>query len=332
MAAAAPSIAWLTYDSRSGSTSLSRRLNETDGRLWVTPEIGFDTVIRWEGDRGPGALAAMAAASASAGDWVNLGLDACGIDDAVAEAAAVPGADRRAALVEALLVRAARARGAEAATHFLVKNGTHLRIVPQLREAFGGSARMVFLARDPRAVAESKLRTRRPYRPWETFAWGGALHAAVRWRNYARLAQAASAGWPGMLMVRFEDFAHDPAAGSRTILAHLGLDAAHATAPRAYAVPGAERGIHARAAAGRFDAASLEEWRSRLPSDAQAVVERVCAGEMRALGYAGGRGTALSAALPFAREGLRSGIGIARHVALGWWHRNDPMPQGDADA
>ena len=25
-------------------------------------------------------------------------------------------------------------------------------------------------------------RTRRPYRPWETFAWGGAIHAAVRWR------------------------------------------------------------------------------------------------------------------------------------------------------
>lgn len=71
---ALPVPSWLTYDSRSGSTTLSRRLDGLHRGLWVTPEIGFDTVVAWKGAAGADALPAIAQASAAAGDWVNLGL------------------------------------------------------------------------------------------------------------------------------------------------------------------------------------------------------------------------------------------------------------------
>lgn len=325
---ALPVPSWLTYDSRSGSTTLSRRLDALHPALWVTPEIGFDSVVAWRGPCGADALPAIAQASVAAGDWLNLGLAADALADAVraAQRAAAGAPDARAVLVRTLLARAAAARGRTGATHVLVKNGTHLRAVDAFRAVFGDATRMVFLARDPRAVAESKLRTRRPYHPWETFAWGGAIHAAVRWNDYALRATDAAARWPGMLVVRFEDFAAAPADVEAGILAHLGLAPAGGTpgtAARAgsYAIPAREAAIHGRAASGALDAASLDEWRTRLGARKRLVIERLCREGMRRLGYGAPPAGHARLALPFALEGARTAWGIARHAALARWHR-----------
>lgn len=331
--AALPVPAWLTYDSRSGSTSLSAFLSGFDGRIWVTPEIGFDAMLRRTGDCGAAALGAMADESVAAGDWRNLGLDRAAIG-AVARrvAAEEPSGDVRRAFATALLAEAAAVRGIHGVTRVLVKNGSHLRWIPRLRQVFGPDTRIVFLVRDPRAVAESKLRTVRPYRPWETFAWGGALHCAWRWRDYARQAAVAAAMPATTLTVRFEDFAQDRETHCLRIARHLGLSGEVGDVrARDYRIPDREQAIHFRAAAGRFETAALDEWRGRLGARERAVIEWMCREEMRALGYEAPSAPMHRLALPCTVEAARTAWGVARHTVLTWHHRKDLAAGGPPD-
>jgi hypothetical protein len=314
-----PVVGWLTYDSRSGSTALARRLDGLDERLWVTPEIGFDTVIGWSGRTDGSALPEMARRSMDAGDWINLGLDAPSIDEALRHAghAASGRRDARSLLVRTLLMHSARKHGRQGVSHVLVKNGSHLRLTQSIRTTFGDSTRMIFLARDPRAVAESKLRTRRPYHPWETFAWGGCIHAAIRWKAYARAAIAMSREWNGLKVLRFEDYARSADTAGELLLGHLGLHPPHvpARARDGYAVPKKEEPIHKRAH-DALDATLLDRWRESLDVGQRLVIERICRKEMAALGYAAERVAALRLALPLARESMRTAMGVTRHAIL----------------
>lgn len=314
-----PEVSWLTYDSRSGSTALARRLDGMDTRLWVTPEIGFDTVIAWKGPKDASAFPEMAGKSISSGDWINLGLDDSSLRRALRDARAVApdSHDARSVLVRTLLSHSAMIHGRPGVSHVLVKNGTHLRLARSIREAFGDSTRMIFLARDPRAVAESKLRTLRPYHPWETFAWGGSIHAAVRWKAYARAAIDASSAWDGLRVLRFEDYATREDAAGTSLLAHIGVHAPHVPSRSAhgYAVPAREAPIHARAG-DALDAAGLDRWQGALDVGQCRVIERICRKEMRMLGYGSDRTPAVRLVLPFAREALRTAMGIARHSVM----------------
>lgn len=168
----------------------------------------------------------------------------------------------------------------------VIKNGSHARLAAEIHTALGKRVRFIFLVRDPRSVVASKLRTRRPYAPWEVMAWGGSLIAAFRWRSYARnIARARSMG-AEVLEVRYEDLIKDSIGVIRAIAQFCGCTVREvAQSPATYQVPPTERGIHALASA-EITTSRVSEWTSALAARDRRIVEAMCGTEMTARGYA----------------------------------------------
>jgi len=269
-------LVFLVYDSRSGSTLLSREIAEHFPGVWVSPEIRFDAFFgrtaRWWRKAGPDAIHHLLI-SARVPDKLDI---------APADARRLAaGARNPRELIESLVIsqrgRNGEARPAEA----VIKSGMHLRIGRSiLREI--PDARFLFMVRDPRASIASKLATERPYHPGQRMAWAGALVAALQWRWYARLARQLG-GHVELHVVAYEQLL----AAHRDTLDALSRFFAIATGygGGTYRVPAAERSIHGRVEAGGLEAERANAWRKELSPDDQAVIELVCSREMRRLGY-----------------------------------------------
>lgn len=270
-------LAFLVYDSRSGSTLLSREIASRMPGVYVTPEVRFDRLLGrspgWWRRHGPERVAAL--------------LDACRVPEKLnlaRESVQRVAAAHRAArpLVEALLTEARRLEGAGVISTAVVKSGLHLRAARRVLADIP-DARFVFIVRDPRAAIASKLTTARPYHPGQTMAWAGAFYAALQWRQYARRARALRGRAP-LHALTYESVIerHDEALQG---IARF-LDSGIGAAAGAYRIPPAEHAIHARVLAGGVDAGRAQAWRESLAPRDQAVIELVCAGEMRRFGYA----------------------------------------------
>jgi sulfotransferase family protein len=97
------------------------------------------------------------------------------------------------------------------------KTPNHLRLVPQLREAFGPSTRFLCMVRDPRDVAASQ------FSRWKR---GGALHVrtfAARWAFSDLLARRFEESIPGFRTLRYEDLVARPEESMRGAADHLGI-------------------------------------------------------------------------------------------------------------
>jgi hypothetical protein len=169
----------------------------------------------------------------------------------------------------------------------VIKNGSHARYGAEIHAALRERVRFIFLVRDPRSVVASKLRTRRPYAPWEVMAWGGSLIAALRWRSYARnMARAKSMG-AEVLEVRYEDLIKDPIGVFDAIAQYCGCTVRSiAQPPGTYQVPAPEKEIHAMATSEMITASRISEWTLALRARDRRIVEATCGTEMRARGYA----------------------------------------------
>lgn len=270
-------LVFLVYDSRSGSTLLSREIATRIPGIHVTPEIRFDALFgrspRWWRRARPERVAALLDAGRVPR---KLGLG----PDAVRQLAARNRSPR--ALIEALLGEARRAGGGRDAATAVIKSGLHLVVARRLLADIP-DARFLFIVRDPRAAIASKLATDRPYHPGLKMAWAGALAAAVQWRLYARRARALARSAPLHAMT-YESLLDRHAEAMLGVSEFLGSRVGMAEG--GYRIPEEERGIHARVLAGGVDAGRATAWRGALSPDDQAVIEIVCGREMRRWGYA----------------------------------------------
>lgn len=269
-------LVFLVYDSRSGSTLLSREIAAHFPGVWVSPEIRFDAFFgrpaHWWQEAGAEAVHRMLV-RARIPDKLEL---------APADARRLAAAARNPReLIESIVDSRSWGNGEARPAEAVIKSGMHLRIGHRILAEIP-DARFLFMVRDPRAAIASKLATERPYHPGQKMAWAGALVAALQWRWYARLARRLG-GHVELHVVAYEQLL----AAHRQTLDVLSRFFATATGygGATYRVPAAERSIHARVEAGGLEGDRATAWREELSPDDQAVIELVCAREMRRLGY-----------------------------------------------
>ena len=260
-------LVFLVYDSRSGSTLLSREMAARFPDLYVSPEVRFDAVFGRSADwwRRAGVAA------------VRRHLEAARVPQKLALAPAdvgeaCSGASGARSLVEELLRRAALADGRAAPAAAVIKSGRHLRAARRIL-ADVPDASFVYVVRDPRATIASKLVTERPYVRGQKMAWAGPFAAALQWCWYGRRARRLARSAP-LLVVRYEALLTGRENVLRELSRFLGL--ASGAGGTAYRVPDAEQAIHARVLAGGLDPSRSDAWRSELRSADQAVVEVGC--------------------------------------------------------
>ena len=269
-------IIFLVYDSRSGSTLLSREIAAWFPEVYVTPEIRFDSLFRrskrWWRGTGPEGVRALLAR-----DRVLQKLE---LDSADATRL-IAGTHGTRDLVEALVTMLSKRDGHGSPAKVIIKSGLHLRVWPQIVAAVP-EASFIYMVRDPRAVIASKLATERPYHPGQRMAWAGAFVAALQWRWYCRLARRLGEHAP-LLRVAYEDLLarHADVLGSISGFLASPLGAGGAD----YRVPAAERAIHARVMSAGLDGERAEAWRKELAAGDQAVIELACGSEMQRFGY-----------------------------------------------
>jgi hypothetical protein len=277
-----PRFVFLVSDSRSGSTLLARELTARVAKLVVTTELNFDPVfarlrIRLQA---PQRIAQRVAAQPNfSGDPVN--------DDGQVWAHELTrGGDAAGKLFFGLMERwlSGNWRGVPPDC-VVIKNGSHARYASVIYAALTDRVKFIFLVRDPRSVVASKLRTRRPYAPWEVMAWGGSLIAALRWRGYARKMNRVKERGAQVLEVRYEDLIQNPAVVIDAIAEFCGCTTLATETHASYRVPPAEAQIHTMATSEAISASRLTEWTTALAARDKRIVEAVCATEMRARSY-----------------------------------------------
>jgi hypothetical protein len=279
-------LAFLIYDSRSGSTLLSRELAAHVPELLVTREISFRPLLRtresWVSTVSARRLAERVSVR---GGLRNVGLDT---NELAYLLDTLPLPRSKEAVIRSLLDWYRRREARADASTILVKSGEHVQYMQHLRSIFP-DARFIHIYRDPRAVISSKLRTARPYFPRETMAWGGALLAASQWHRFSKAAaHAVGAGWA--LEVRYERLVEAPGAVVRSVADFLDLKFEPGRGHR-YLVPEPERSIHGGVLNGTIDPERSKDRARELSSLDEVLIEAVLAQEMAVRGYSPRRGS-----------------------------------------
>lgn len=274
-------ICFLVYDSRSGSTLLSRLLVERIAGVEVTPEIGFDCLLSLSGEALQRAdKAKLAEKFANRLDFDNVAIDRKRITSIFENAS---GESLARVLVNAVLKEWLVSRRCDARC-IVVKHGAHIRYWRKLHELWQDSL-LLFIVRDPRGVVASKVATPRPYFPKESMAWGGVLIAAIRWRHYVRLFHQARHGGAKTALVKYEDLIEDPQNSCEAVSAALDVESdKDESKKRRYFIPASEQAIHSKVF-GDVDRSRINSWQDALSSSQVRVVECVCQDEMLELGY-----------------------------------------------
>ncbi|CAO4167588.1 Sulfotransferase [Methylorubrum aminovorans] len=271
-------FAMILYVNRSGSTLLSRLLTDWFEDTFVFPEISF--LMHLMVDRSRGKIHQ----GQSLFDVVSADprIDALGLDPAALYAICCRSSSRDLA---AFLTELAMASGGRDAYRVIVfKFETLLYLHDEVLEAFSG-LKTIHLVRDPRAVVGSMLRSDLPEKPGFNMARNSLIFAARHWRSYVRRASAVGRA-QSLLTIRFESIGREPEAVVTSLSNFLELPASrHRTSQRRYRISKLDRDLHAHVFR-PFLEERASSWASELPERAVAVVEALCAPEMRQFGYA----------------------------------------------
>lgn len=301
-------LVFLVYDSRSGSTLLSREISAHFSDVFVTPEIRFDPFLlrgeTWVGHAGADGVAMLLRQYRYT--------EKTGLSEAEIHAAlAVRNPLTIQGVMEDICLQIARRDGLPRPATIIVKSGAHLWVWRRIRRILP-DARFLFVVRDPRAVVFSKLNTERPYHAGQSMAWAGCAAAAIQWRWYARNAARIAATQGSLLEVRYEELLADPTAVMGRIGAFIGSASAGRRAAY-YRVPQAEQAIHRLVLTEGLAIDRADAWREGLGAQAREVIEQLCGREMRARGYLPVPAESTVARLAVtAQELLRSGWRIGR--------------------
>jgi len=154
-------------------------------------------------------------------------------------------------------------------------------------------ARVVFVWRDPRAVAASLLAAPfgAPYAWFHALRWRRAYRSFQRWHDD-----------PRMRAVHYEDLVTDPAATLAELLSFLGVTPMPEAWTPPATPPATRRGgwyrEHLRQAGSAVVSVHREKWRTELSAREQATVECLAGRPMRRLGYLPALGAARWLAAP----------------------------------
>ena len=275
-------IVFLLYDSRSGSTLLSRLLDEyVDVGVSIESDL-MVSLARSGGGLGQGGTVDQLLQRARG----TARLDHLRVDEDALRARLGGGEVSIAAFVEAVL-EMYFALDRPDADVWVVKDGANGFHVHQIAAALPG-ARFIHVLRDGRAVLNSRSKTERPYAPGETMA-RDALTAARLWTDLLGNVDAFSARHPGrMLEVRYEELIVDPPRVLGDIRTFVGLprDGQRTADGPGYEdrIVGAERGIHTLVGSSP-QAGRIEAWKAELDPVDRRLFELAAGDVLRDRGY-----------------------------------------------
>lgn len=329
-------IAFLVYDSRSGSTLLSRLMVERLPGVVVTPEIGFESLLtraaRFRGRLDAGAWQAILAAP---GYDKNLGVSPAFLRQLARTGSGVGAAEMLQAILREHIDQTL---GRSVVPDWVVvKYGRHVLRWREILQSFGANARMIHIVRDPRAVISSKLRTTRPYYRFEKLAWGGSLLAAYRWGAFAKAFREAREAGVATCEVAYERLLDDPDAVLAALGQFLDISPTTCATSTSYQIPASEREIHQFVQDGKLRGSRTTAWEQELSRRDRRTIEAWLQEEILARGYPlnrrrgmASRSLHVAAALPDAV--WRAALHVARHcqhrLAAG---KEQPARQTPAD-
>ena len=275
-------LALIISESRSGSTLLSKQINDNLLGVMVPPEIRLDLLMRksnaWLKSSSIEKIHRLLVCKRSL-DHLNLNENELTrlIKDAKTNG-------NIGTLVMAILSAwADKESNKNQEIKFLVvkKGVTHLKIWQQVL-AHCPHTVLVFLIRDPRAVVNSKLNASRVYHPFETLGWSGSALLALRWSWHIRKTQQAARKMP-CTTVRYEDLIAEQSSVLNQLAEFFNVEVGDSE--NTYIVPEQERKIHKLVDSGEFREDRITGWRKELSINDQKTIELIANSSMQAFGY-----------------------------------------------
>lgn len=273
-------LAFLVYDSRSGSTLLASILNQLAG-VSVSHESRFIAeILEYAGalDQ-PDSPARLTAHLFTEVQFAELGWTSAQVEKVIA-GIALPRS--RFAIISALIEAYFSERDGDARWR-VVKSSESLYHASALRRMFP-RARFIHIVRDGRAVHVSKSTTISTY---GSVMEDNPVRAALDWCDVQERAQQHA---DVMITVRFEDLVNEPESTLRLLGDSLNLTEAErvlAKSPEQFAqeIGDSQRHLHKRVGS-RPQSTRIDAWRSRIrPADAR-VIDLIAHSSLSALGYA----------------------------------------------
>lgn len=197
---------FLFYLSRSGSTLLAREIADQLPEILVFPEFRFPEFLMAEGDDRIRSMRPVQIRDLIECDpqFESLGFD----EEQVNRIAASAGGGISEIMCEVVSCRAEMLGISPSVA--LIKHGGLLRLTNSLRETFSG-CQFIHIVRDVRGVANSSLRSKRPYARGETMGRGDCIHVAKTWLTYtAGFERVCAADGGNALEISFEEFCDTP--------------------------------------------------------------------------------------------------------------------------
>lgn len=282
-------IAFLVYDSRSGSTFLSKQISECLPRVIVTPEIGFDLLLEYgeQGLRNKGWEWFV--------DRMLKGHEFRNLNMTKSEILSALGKNLKSVQLESgirnIIHAWVKKQGKEIAAinWVVIKNGSHAKYWRQILNLFSFKAYFIYIVRDPRAVISSKYKTPRPHYPYENMAWGGLILSCLRWKLYYKNMARAEKNGGVVLRICYENFIADMQNGLTQIANFLGINddtiIDGCESRHTYVLPEKEIGIHKLALSSKPVSNRIEAWREELDASNIRKIEALCFNEMIDCGY-----------------------------------------------
>jgi len=277
----------MVYDSRSGSTFLSKRLTEEAGGIIVTPEIGFDRLFSSSVGEVPD-WKSLIQKMYKGHEFINLGIPQQELLMEFSSHAPVSIPQG----IDIILRKWLEADQGlkDYAGWIVVKNGSHLKYIDKIAKIFNYKIPFLFLLRDPRAVINSKYNAKRPYYPHENMVWSGLLLTALRWKIYYRKIKKAKKKGVPVLEIKYEDLVRRTDEVIDSAKSFLGIrcgeeEIKYHRTKKEYAIPEKEMGIHKLTSKSYGVEERINSWRKELSSFRARVVEAICFRELKAEGY-----------------------------------------------
>lgn len=276
-------LIFMVYDSRSGSTFLSKLISQQLINTAVTPEIGFEEILK-RSDQTLNGLkwSKVLRRMVKNDDMRNAD---CSFDNLIdlyekQTAKLLPENVFKAVIDQCLKNYKSR--------FIIIKNGRHIKYINELSRLLGDKAKIIYITRDPRAVISSKLLTKRPYYPYEVMAWGGALFAAMQWKRYDRyITVAIKNEAANILEVSYEDLITSQNSVLTKVAAFIGTTIKlkdNIEEQNNYRIPEKEKEIH-RLASSNAVSARVNAWQQEITSYQVKQIESILSKIISQKGY-----------------------------------------------
>ncbi len=317
-------LAFLVYDSRSGSTLLASMLSKSITNMCITPEIGFGKLLTLRDDElceiSEERLMKILNYRQNLRNWPGR------MEDVKSLLYSLRVRDSseftRAGIIQALLEPYHKGIiTTEEGACLMVKCGEHIKYWREIVGVFP-DADIICIVRDPRVVVNSKLHTLRPYHPWETMGWPGAFLLAHRWKSIFHQVEAAQ-GKLRVFKVCYEEFVVRPDAVIKDLAEFFGCVIAGKKKGREYEIPEDEKRIHSLVFRGVPERNRADAWRRTLGWLNRVIVETVTRKTMEQMNYSDDvlRIPKAGRLLIWFVGSCLSGAAVLKHFGQLWWHR-----------